>query len=186
MLNAAFIFAPTMPIYEFYCPDCNTLFNFFSKSADPDRRPECPRCGRPDLEKRPSRFAIGKPPADEGAGLEEDDLFAGLDEDRLEKAMMSMAGEIESMGEGAEEDPRAMAHFLRRFGEATGMEAGPRMEEMLSRLEAGEDPESLEQEMGGDLDDEGDLSEWFQLRKKAGELRERMKRPRVDDTLYFL
>ncbi len=107
-----------------------------------------------------------------------------MDEDRLEQMMGSMAGELDSMGEG-EEDPRAMASLLRRFGEAAGMEAGPRMEEMLSRLESGEDPESLEQEMG-DLDDEGDLSEWFQLRKKAGAIRDRLKRPRVDDTLHFL
>ena len=174
-----------MPIYEFYCSDCNTLFNFFSKSSDPEARPACPRCGKPELDKKPSRFAIGRPAAEADAGGDEDDLFAGLDEERLEQAMMSMAGELEGMGEG-DEDPRAMAHFLRRFGEATGMEAGPRMQEMLNRLEAGEDPESLEQEMGGDLDDEGDLSEWFQLKKKAGELRERLKRPRVDDTLYFL
>lgn len=173
-----------MPIYEFYCPDCNTLFSFFSKKVATDAHPACPRCNRPDLDRRPSRFAIGRASGDAEVG-EEDDLFAGIDEDRLEQAMMSMAGEIESLGE-AEEDPRTMAQFLRRFGEATGMKAGPRMEEMLSRLEAGEDPDSLEQEMGGDLENEGDLSDWFQLRKKAGELRERLKRPRVDDTLYFL
>lgn len=172
-----------MPIYEFYCSDCNTVFSFFSKSTDTETRPDCPRCNRPELERRPSRFAIGKPASEDSAGME-DDPFAGMDEDRLEQAMMSMAGEMESMGEG-DEDPRAMARFLRRFGETMGMEAGPRMEEMLSRLESGEDPDALEQELGGE-DDEGDLSEWFQLRKKAGELRDRMKRPRVDDTLYFL
>lgn len=174
-----------MPIYEFYCADCNTLFNFFSRTADPSARPACPRCGREALERRPSRFAIGRPGGASDAETEGDDPFAGMDEERLERAMASMAGEIESMGEG-DEDPRAMAHFLRRFGEAAGMEAGPRMEEMLRRLESGEDPDALEQEIGGGPDDEGDLSEWFQLRNKAGALRERMKRPRIDDTLYFL
>ena len=173
-----------MPIYEFYCSDCNTIFSFFSKTADTDARPECPRCGRAELERRPSRFAIGRPSGEADLDAGEDDPFAGMDEERLEQMMGSMAGELDSMGEG-DEDPRAMARLLRRFGEAAGMEAGPRMEEMLSRLESGEDPESLEQEMG-DVDDEGDLSEWFQLRKKAGAIRDRLKRPQVDDTLHFL
>ena len=173
-----------MPIYEFYCSDCNTIFSFFSKKPDSDARPGCPRCTRAELERRPSRFAIGRPASETEADAGEDDPFAGLDEDRLEQVMASMAGELDSMGEG-EEDPRAMARLLRRFGEAAGMEAGPRMEEMLQRLESGEDPEALEQEMG-DVDDEGDLGEWFQLKKRAGALRDRLKRPRVDDTLHFL
>lgn len=173
-----------MPIYEFYCSDCNTIFSFFSNKPDPEARPGCPRCGREELDRRPSRFAIGRRGAESEGDIEGDDPFAGLDEERLEQMMASMAGDLDSMGEG-EEDPRVMAKMLRQFGEAAGMEAGPRMEEMLRRLESGEDPESLEQEMG-DLEDEGDLSEWFQLRKKAGALRDRLKRPRVDDTLHFL
>lgn len=173
-----------MPIYEFYCSDCNTIFSFFSKKPDSDARPGCPRCTREQLEKRPSRFAIGRPGGESDSEIDGEDPFAGLDEERLEQVMASMAGEIDTMGEG-DEDPRSMARLLRRFGEAAGMEAGPRMEEMLLRLEAGEDPESLENEMG-DPEDEGDLSEWFQLKKKAGALRDRLKRPRVDDTLHFL
>lgn len=117
--------------------------------------------------------------------MEGDDPFAGLDEERLEQVMASMAGEIDTMGEG-DEDPRSMARLLRRFGEAAGVEAGTRMEEMLLRLESGEDPETLDKEMGEPDDDGGDLSEWFQLKKKAGALRDRLKRPRVDETLHFL
>ncbi|MCK4728291.1 MAG: zinc ribbon domain-containing protein, partial [Desulfobacterales bacterium] len=33
-----------MPIYEFYCEDCNTIFNFFSRSVNTTKRPPCPRC----------------------------------------------------------------------------------------------------------------------------------------------
>jgi len=33
-----------MPIYEFYCEDCNTLFNFFSRTVNTDKQPPCPRC----------------------------------------------------------------------------------------------------------------------------------------------
>ena len=34
-----------MPIYEFYCPDCNTIFNFFCRRIVTDKKPACPKCG---------------------------------------------------------------------------------------------------------------------------------------------
>jgi putative FmdB family regulatory protein len=173
-----------MPIYEFLCGRCNVLLNFFSSKPAPEARPACPRCGEAGLERRPARFAIGKRPTegdtDDG---DADDFLAGIDEERMERAMAAMSGEMENLGEG-EEDPRAIARTLRRFGYAAGMELGPRMEEMLRRLESGEDPENLDEDFGDA--EEGDVEEWFQLRKKVDALHRRMKRPRVDDTLYFL
>ena len=175
-----------MPIYEFYCSACHTLFNFFSARIDTVSRPSCPRCGRPELERRPARFATltrSSSTEAEGDDGEEDNPLPGVDEARLERAMESMAGEMEGIGD--EEDPRQMARFFRRFGDAAGMRLGPRMEEMLRRLEKGEDMESLEEEMG-DVEEgaEGELDEWFQLKETAKRLRQR--RPRVDETLYFL
>ncbi|XCN71926.1 MAG: FmdB family zinc ribbon protein [Candidatus Electrothrix aestuarii] len=35
-----------MPIYEFYCQDCNTIFNFFSSRINTEKRPDCPKCGK--------------------------------------------------------------------------------------------------------------------------------------------
>jgi len=174
-----------MPIYEFYCAACHTLYNFFSPRIDTATRPSCPRCGRPELERRPARFATLKrsgsgEPEDEGG---EDNPFPGLDEERLERAMESMAGELEKAGD--EEDPRQMARFFRRFGDVAGMRLGPRMEDMLRRLEKGEDMDALEEEMGGSEEGaEGELEDWFQLKETAKRLRQR--RPRVDETLYFL
>jgi hypothetical protein len=69
------------------------------------------------------------------------------------------------------------------------------MEEMLRRMEAGEDPERLEEEMGDAFDDaaeggedgdaaggEGDpLAELFQKKR-----RRRRRRPKVDEELHFL
>ena len=175
-----------MPIYEFYCADCHMLLNFLSRRVDTTTRPACPRCGRPELERRPARFAaLVRTSSGEGGGDEdeEDNPFPGMDEERLERAMASMSGEMEGMGE--DEDPRQMARFFRRFGEAAGMKLGPRMEEMLQRLERGEDPDALEQEMGGGEGegDEGEMVEWFQLKESARRLRQR--KPRLDETLYF-
>jgi putative FmdB family regulatory protein len=173
-----------MPIYEFYCDACHMLFNFFSATIDTEVRPSCPKCGKERLERRPARFAMVKSLG--GSSDEpEDDLFAGMDEERMEAAMESMMGEMEGLED--EEDPRVMARFFRRFGEMAGMDPGPRMEEMLQRLEAGDDLDALEDEMGDEMgDDDESLEEWFQLKQKAKAAHRMRKKPRLDDTLYFL
>lgn len=172
-----------MPIYEFYCPDCHTVFSFFSARVDTEARPACPRCARPDLGRRPSTFAVarggGERAEEGGEGLPE-----GLDEARFESAMSSL---LEGLPEGAEEDPRTMAKLMRSFGEAAGVEPGPKMEEMLRRLEAGEDPDRLEEELGGGEGEEGaedsPLGDFFQAKKLA---RSRTSKPRIDKELHFL
>lgn len=164
-----------MPIYEFYCPECHTLYSFFSPTAT-RKRPDCPTCQHPRLERRPSRFATIRARGTEQE--DEEDPLSGLDEDRLEGAMAALAGEMERMGES--ENPKEMGRLFRRFGELTGLEMGPKMEEALRRMEAGEDVEAIESE----LDDNDDSLDDF-LRVKKGLLR-RARRPRVDDTLHFL
>lgn len=170
-----------MPIYEFYCRDCHTVFSFFSAAVDTEARPLCPRCGEVRLERKPSTFATLRHGG--GGEGEEEGLPGGLDEERLEGAMDSIMGELEGAGES--EDPRQMARLLRRFGEAAGMEPGPKMEELLHRLEAGEDPDSLEEAMDDDLDgEEGGLEDFF--RARGGGRPPRRRKPRVDKELYFL
>ncbi|RLB88031.1 MAG: zinc ribbon domain-containing protein, partial [Deltaproteobacteria bacterium] len=46
-----------MPIYEFYCEECNTIFNFFSRSVNTSKRPLCPKCKRKKLKRQMSTFA---------------------------------------------------------------------------------------------------------------------------------
>lgn len=176
-----------MPIYEYFCPDCFTVFSFFSATSTVATRPACPRCGRPELERRPSRFATLKHAGKDAGGGDEADVddpndpFRGLDEGRLDRALESLSGEMEALGEGGEDDPRQMASFFRKFAAATGLEPGAKIEEMLGRLERGDDPESLDEDWG---DDDESMAELFRQRKEAT-LR-RLRRPAVDDTLYFL
>lgn len=167
-----------MPIYEFYCRDCNMLFNFFSAKVDTQVRPPCPKCGHPQLERRPARFATLRGEA------EAEDPLSALGEDKIESVMESMASDLDRLDEGAEEDPRVMARLFRRFGDAAGLEPGAKMQELLSRLEAGEDPDRLEEELGSAMDEEGDLADLFRL--KQSRERSRSARPAVDETLYFL
>jgi len=192
-----------MPIYEFYCPDCHTVFSFFSSRIDTAVKPACPQCGRPELGRRPSRFAALSGTKTGGAGGpgsdiegDENDPLAGLDEERMAGVMESLAGEMEGMDESAQQDPKQLAQFLARFQEATGLEAGPKMEEMLARLKEGADMDELEAEMGGagpEGEDGGyggegggepdDFSDFFRAKRAAAA---RRKAPRVDETLHFL
>lgn len=164
-----------MPIYEFYCQDCNTIFNFFSKTINTTKKPKCPKCKVKTLSRQMSAFAItGK--AKEDADL--DDL--PFDESKMEKAMQMLAGEAENINE---EDPRQAANLMRKLTDMTGLELGPGMQEALERMEAGEDPDAIEAEMGDLLEAE----EPFALAgKKAAAGGRRRPAPTRDETLYDL
>jgi hypothetical protein len=101
-----------------------------------------------------------------------------IDEEKLEKAMMGLSGEMEGMDEN---NPIQMAHFLRRLKDVTGMNLGSGMEEAIRRLESGDDPEKIESEMGELLN--GDNP--FSLEGIRG-IRRRVTPPAHDDTLYPL
>jgi len=47
-----------MPVYEFFCEPCNTVFNFYSRTVrSSEDRPACPRCGG-TLRKRVTAFSV--------------------------------------------------------------------------------------------------------------------------------
>ena len=161
-----------MPIYEFLCKDCNTIFNFFSRRINTGKNPDCPKCGRA-LKKLLSSFAtVGK--AQEPGN---EDLPPGFDESKMERALGELALDAEKMNE---EDPKAMARLMRRFAERTGLALNENMEKALSRLEAGEDPDQIEKEMGDVFEGEEALPfEFKQARRGA-----RPKPPIHDEKLY--
>ena len=163
-----------MPIYEFYCKPCNTVFSFFSRGVNTTRIPTCPVCRRA-LKRQMSIFAKVSRGKEEPAG---DDMPAGFDEAKMEKAMAMLAGEAENMNE---DDPRQAAQLMRKLTDATGISLGSGMEEALHRLERGEDPDRIEEEMGDLLEGE----EPFLVGGK-GTKGTRKSKPRVDETLYDL
>jgi len=170
-----------VPIYEFYCQACHTVYSFFSQRVDPDVLPDCPNEAGHSLRRKPSQFATLS--ASSQGQRDEDDLLPGLDQDRVERAVDQLAGEFENLGEDGE-DPRAMARMFRRFGEMGGLEPGPMLEEMLSKLESADDLEQVEAEFGDLDEDDANLEEFFKVRKALHGWRRR--KPRVDETLYFL
>ncbi len=168
-----------MPIYEFYCIDCHTLFNFFSRRINTGKKPACPKCGRPELERRMSLFAISK-----GRKESEDSAFEDIDEQKLERVMASMASEIEGADE---DDPKQAARVMRRLFDAAGLPVGPHMEEAIHRMEAGEDPGKIEEELGDVLQQEDPFTAGG---KRAATnlkaLRRELLPPKHDETLYDL
>ncbi len=170
-----------MPIYEFYCADCNTVYNFLSRKVNPDARPSCPTCRRMTLQKCLSLFAAptGKtvPAAgDDGSGMNP------ATEARMERAMQSLAGEVEALDT---DNPRQAADLMRKFSKASGVDFGPGMREALNRMEAGEDPEAIEAELGDRIAQEepGPSPEDAAGRLAGGGARHRAA-PRRDETLY--
>ena len=136
-----------MPIYEFYCRHCHRVMSFLSRAVNTDKTPACPHCGRGDLVRRASSFAISKgrkeePKPEAAPGPD-------LDEARLERAMASLASDLDSLDEN---DPKQGASLMRKLFSATGAPVASGMEEALRRMEAGEDPEKIEEEMGDVLD----------------------------------
>ncbi len=164
-----------MPIYEFYCEDCHTIFNFFSRSVNTSKKPKCPRCKTRTLERRMSAFAVT------GRAKEERDADElPFDESKMEQAMTMLVGEAENINE---DDPRQAANLMRKLSDMTGMQLGDGMEEALSRMESGEDPEKIEAEMGDLLENE---DPFLLPGKKPASAGARQKAPRRDDTLYEL
>jgi putative FmdB family regulatory protein len=145
-----------MPVYEFYCPDCHAIFNFFSRRVDTETRPACPRCGRPELGRQASLFAISRGRDETGDATNDDALPPGLDETRLMNAFASMAGELENLDQ---DDPKQAAQTMRKLFEATGLKLGDGMAEAIRRMEAGEDPDQIDAELGDVLDQENPFGE---------------------------
>ncbi|MCW5552898.1 MAG: zinc ribbon domain-containing protein [Verrucomicrobiae bacterium] len=143
-----------MPIYEFGCPKCRRIFSFLSKRVNPDRTPVCPKCGFKKLSKQISRFAMTrglKEPAAKAEGVEDGPPLPDLDDPRMERAMMEMERDMEHLDEN---NPRHMAHMMRKMKDLMPPGTMPKeLDVAIKRLEAGEDPEKIEADMGDVLGD---------------------------------
>ena len=114
-----------MPAYEYLCTSCKSRVRLFYSYAEYDNAtPVCPHCGSSALKRRLSRIAIPRSEESRIDSLMSDDSLAGL-----------------------EDDPRAMGQFMRQMSREMGEDLGEEYDEMASRLEKGESPESIEQSM---------------------------------------
>jgi putative FmdB family regulatory protein len=165
-----------MPIYEFYCIDCHTIFNFLSRSANTRKRPKCPKCDRPKLDRKMSRFAISKQRSETEEGEEGMPDFS---EAQMERMLAEMEHEADGMNE---DDPRQMARLMRKLQDGAGLPMSDAMEEAIRRMEQGEDPDKIDEEMGDLLDSDDAL--FGEGRPSLKRLSRQFRPPNIDDALY--
>src|SRR3954463_11646062 len=143
-----------MPIYEYACPKCRVIFNFLSKRINPDRLPTCPKCGNKKMAKQITRFAMSrglKEPASPAEGDAGDAPTPDFDDPRVERAMMELERDMAHMDEN---NPKHMAHMMRKMKDLMPPGSVPKeLDVAIKRLESGEDPEKIEEDMGDVLGD---------------------------------
>jgi len=144
-----------MPIFEFACRKCRRIYSFLSRRSQPEGAPTCPKCGSKKLTKEISRFALLKgvaEPAAPGAEGAEGDAegMPDFDDPRIARAMSELESDMDHLDEN---NPKHMAHMLRKMQQVMPAGTMPKeMEVAIKRLEAGEDPEKIEADMGDVLD----------------------------------
>ncbi len=165
-----------MPIYEYRCEDCKKRVSLFYQSialAEAHAgEAHCPQCGGAHLTRLVSRFNVGRPTATptydpaaasyEAGSTEysENAGFAGMDE---QGGMGAMGGVEDTIMPGLDEDdPRSIARWARQMQSQSGEDLGPEFNTALSRIESGEDPDRVMEDMepamaGGD--DGGDFGD---------------------------
>jgi putative FmdB family regulatory protein len=119
-----------MPIYEYRCLACKRRTSVFVRSVSAPVRAKCEHCGSARLSRVMSKFAVhgGRISLDDPSSMD------GLDES----------------------DPKSVARWARRMGDEAGEDLGPEFDDMVSRIERGEDPESVMGEADGSDDFDGD------------------------------
>jgi hypothetical protein len=182
-----------MPIYEYYCPQNHTIYQFYAKTlAQGKLTPRCPDNPAYHLRRVVSTFAITSRGGKEAASADGLEAGAGGDpaEDaRIEAAMGAMESEFSNVDEN---DPKAMARMMRRMSELTGEKIDGEMEEVVRKLEEGADPDALEEQLGGDEAGGGPGAEGMggpggpAVDPKEGRHRFKIRRqaPRRDPKLY--
>ena len=130
-----------MPVYEFHCPHCDLLLEFFARRAT-SQVPACPHCGGA-LSREVARFSTGP-----SGGRDDAEELGGsrVDDDRAQRAVEELGGKLDAIANDS--DPRAAAKAVREFSEASGLSFAPEVKDVVARLERGADPEKA----GAELD----------------------------------
>ena len=117
-----------MPVYEYKCLTCSCRTNVRMSYKEYDgAKPQCPECNNNSLQRIISRVRVARSDDSRLDALSDPSNLGGVDEN----------------------DPKSVGRFMRRMGHELGEEMGPEFDEMVGRLESGEDPESI----GADLPD---------------------------------
>jgi putative FmdB family regulatory protein len=124
-----------MPTYDYRCEACGKRVSIVQSYDEYGvKQVSCHHCGSKKLKRLIQRVR-----------------FARSEESRLD----SLA-DPGAWGDFDENDPRSMARMMRKMGQEMGEDLPEEFDEVVDRLEAGESPESIEENMP-DLGPEDDL-----------------------------
>ena len=125
-----------MPIYEYYCHDCKRRVSIFWRtfSQADEGTATCPRCDGTHLTRLMSRVR-----------------FVRSEDSRLDDL-----ADPSNMPDFDENDPKSLGRWMRKMSEEVGEDLGPEFDEVVGRLEAGEDPEEIEKSMPDLMGEGGD------------------------------
>ena len=114
-----------MPIYPYRCLNCRKRFEVVMSYGEYGTIPVvCTSCGSQNVQRRISRIRIAKSEDSRLESLSDLDNFDGLDD-----------------------DPRALGQVMRKMSREMGEDVGPEFNEVIDRLEAGQNPEDIEATM---------------------------------------
>jgi len=172
-----------MPLYEFYCEPCHTVFTFRSPRVDTATVPVCPHCAK-KLKREVSAFAhIVRGGVQEGPETE----TGGEDEtDRMDRVLSQMGERMQAL-EDDDADPREAVKVMKELASAGGLHFNKEVREAMARIEAGEDPEKIDEEFREVFDTENPFADEDEESKRAGDgwLR-RLRGPRRDPVWHDL
>ena len=115
-----------MPTYDFVCNHCAQRFDVFLTFAEYGKKPvACPHCQSKNVRRRMTKVRISKSDSSRMDSLADD--FPGL--------------------ENLDDDPQAMGRVMRKMGREMGEDLPPEFNEVVDRLEKGQSPEQIEQEI---------------------------------------
>jgi putative FmdB family regulatory protein len=138
-----------VPVYEYRCHDCRRRVSIFWRTfSDVDTESvNCPRCGGTRLTRLISRVRMI----------------------RSEESRLDDLADPSGLPDLDENDPKSLGRWMRKMrteiGDEVGEDLGPEFDEVVGRLESGEDPESIEKSMpelmgeGGESDFGGGLDD---------------------------
>ena len=115
-----------MPRYDYRCQSCKKRSVIFQTYAEYGRKVvKCPHCGSVELQRLIGRVRIA----------------------RSEESRLDELSDPSDWGDFDESDPRSMAKMMRKMGSELGEDMPGEFDEVVDRLEAGEDPEDIEGSM---------------------------------------
>ena len=114
-----------MPTYEYCCQECGKRFEVsLSYERYESANVTCPNCGSNNIQRLISRVRIAK-----------------SEETRIENMVDP------SHLNGIEDNPKALGRLMRRMGNEMGEDMGSEFDEVVSRLEKGQNPDQIEKDL---------------------------------------